>query len=68
MLNLERHMENISFLALAPKIRILQEQRQFACKPQGDMHGKHMHSNSSQKKNEEIAGKVASYSSSAHVH
>jgi hypothetical protein len=35
---------------------------------QGGMHGKHMHSNSSQKKNEEIAGKVASYSSSAHVH
>jgi hypothetical protein len=27
---------------------------------QGDMHGKHMHSNSSQKKNSEIAGKVAS--------
>ncbi len=31
-LNLERHMENMSFLALVPNIRILQEQRQFACK------------------------------------
>lgn len=32
VLNLERHMENMSFLALVPKIRIQQEQRQFACK------------------------------------